>query len=59
MEHIVLMSKGGKEKEGKKTWYWVGINTYRTAKLTRSTYQQLDPLTNNKLYVLTVDWSYI
>lgn len=54
MEHIVLMSKGGKEKEGKKTWYWVGINTYRTAKLLH-----LDPLTNNKLYVLTVDWSYI
>lgn len=55
MEHIVLMSKGGEEKEeGKKTWYWVRINTYRTAKLLH-----LDPLTNNKLYVLTVDWSYI
>lgn len=55
MEYIVLMSKGGEEKEeGKKIWYWVGINIYRIVKLF-----YLDLFINNKFYVLIVDWSYI
>lgn len=49
MEHIALMSKGG-EEEDEDLVLSRNKHLYRTAKL-----PHLDLLTNNKLYVLTVD----